>query len=194
MRLKLAVSVLLLLSACGGSTTPISSTTNSTNTDRLASSSEIRTVQQSNVNWHTNHQSSLQSEKILAKAQLLFISVKRWNEKVAENERNRRIRENAARLAEAKRKNNSVANSGSYAGDVWWRLAGCETGYKYDNPNTGNGYYGYFQFSATTWRSVGGTGLPHEHSYEVQKSFAIRLHQRSGWGQWPYCSRKLGLR
>jgi hypothetical protein len=63
-----------------------------------------------------------------------------------------------------------------------------------DNPNTGNGYYGYFQFALSTWQSVGGPGYPHEHSYETQKHYAQILQQRSGWGQWPHCSKELGLR
>lgn len=80
-------------------------------------------------------------------------------------------------------------------GDVWWALAGCETGGKYDNPVSPNGlYFGYFQFDISTWHSVGGTGNPREHPYEVQKQFAIILQSRSGWGKWPYCSRVLGLR
>lgn len=78
--------------------------------------------------------------------------------------------------------------------DVWWRLAGCETGGKYDNPNTGNGYYGFLQFSLSTWQSVGGTGYPHHHSYDVQVEFGKRLYARVGWRAWPHCSRKLGLR
>lgn len=70
----------------------------------------------------------------------------------------------------------------------WWKLAGCETGGKYDNPNTGNGYYGYFQFSLTTWRSVGGSGYPHEHSYEVQLQFAQKLAGVANpYSQWPVC-------
>lgn len=77
-------------------------------------------------------------------------------------------------------------------GDVWARLAQCESGMR--NVNTGNGYYGYFQFSAGTWRSVGGSGLPHHHDYATQLAAAQRLQARSGWGQWPICSRKLGLR
>lgn len=80
------------------------------------------------------------------------------------------------------------------AKDVWWDLAGCETGYKYNNPNTGNGYYGYFQFDLQTWQSVGGPGYPHYHSYETQKSYAQELQARRGWSPWPYCSEKLGLR
>lgn len=78
--------------------------------------------------------------------------------------------------------------------DVWWDLAGCETGYKYNNPNTGNGYFGFFQFDLQTWRSVGGPGYPHHHSYEVQKQYAQKLQAARGWDPWPYCSKKLGLR
>lgn len=74
--------------------------------------------------------------------------------------------------------------------DVWQKLANCEAGGRNDG---GAPYYGYFQFSAKTWQSVGGTGLPNEHDYETQKKFAQKLQERSGWGQWPSCSRKLGL-
>lgn len=77
-------------------------------------------------------------------------------------------------------------------GDVWWALAGCESGHT--NANTGNSYYGYFQFLPSTWRSVGGTGLPTDHSYAEQRHRAIILQQRSGWSQWPACTRRLGLR
>lgn len=84
---------------------------------------------------------------------------------------------------------------GTPTNDVWYSLFGCETGYTYNaHINTGNGYYGAFQFSLGTWQSVGGSGYPHEHSYETQRAFAIKLQQRSGWGQWPKCSKQLGLR
>jgi resuscitation-promoting factor RpfA len=73
------------------------------------------------------------------------------------------------------------------------RLAQCESGGRW-GINTGNGYFGGLQFSAATWRSVGMTGLPHQHSKDAQIDAGIRLQQRSGWGQWPACSRKLGLR
>lgn len=79
--------------------------------------------------------------------------------------------------------------------DVWYRLFGCETGYTYNAAtNTGNGYYGAFQFSATTWRGIGESGLPHQFSYEHQRAAAQRLQLRDGWKPWPACSRKLGLR
>ncbi|CAM3503617.1 transglycosylase family protein [Nocardioides dubius] len=76
---------------------------------------------------------------------------------------------------------------------VWDRLAQCESGGNWAT-NTGNGYYGGLQFSASTWRAVGGTGLPHQHSREEQIKRGQILQQRAGWGQWPHCSAKLGLR
>ena len=66
---------------------------------------------------------------------------------------------------------------------VWDRLAQCESGGNW-HINTGNGYYGGLQFSAATWRSVGGPGLPHQHSRETQIKYAKILQARSGWGQW----------
>ncbi|NLC98918.1 MAG: DUF348 domain-containing protein [Actinomycetales bacterium] len=76
---------------------------------------------------------------------------------------------------------------------VWDRLAKCESGGNWAT-NTGNGYYGGVQFSASTWRSVGGSGLPHQHSREEQIKRGKILQARAGWGQWPSCTRKLGLR
>jgi uncharacterized protein YabE (DUF348 family) len=66
---------------------------------------------------------------------------------------------------------------------VWDKIAACESGGDWDI-NTGNGYYGGLQFSAATWKSVGGPGLPHEQSREVQIKYAKILQARSGWGQW----------
>jgi hypothetical protein len=77
-------------------------------------------------------------------------------------------------------------------GDVWWALALCESGGA--NVDTGNGYSGYFQFLDSTWRSVGYSGRAVDHGYETQRAGAQTLQSRSGWGQWPACSRKLGLR
>jgi uncharacterized protein YabE (DUF348 family) len=74
---------------------------------------------------------------------------------------------------------------------VWDRIAQCESGGNW-SINTGNGYYGGLQFSAATWRSVGGPGLPHEHSREVQIKYAKILQQRAGWGQWS-CAAKVGV-
>jgi hypothetical protein len=87
--------------------------------------------------------------------------------------------------------------SGGYADPynyaTWDRLAECESGSNWQI-NTGNGYYGGLQFSASSWRAVGGTGLPHEHSRDVQIEMGIRLYERAGWGSWPACTAELGYR
>jgi len=88
-----------------------------------------------------------------------------------------------------------AASSGADPNDpaTWDRLAQCESGGNW-SINTGNGYYGGLQFSASTWRSVGGTGLPHQNSRETQIEMGRRLQARAGWGQWPACTRRLGYR
>ncbi|HST65960.1 MAG TPA: transglycosylase family protein, partial [Mycobacteriales bacterium] len=60
--------------------------------------------------------------------------------------------------------------------------------------NTGNGYYGAYQFDAGTWRAYGGKRLPHQNSKAEQDRIAKRLYADRGWSPWPACSRKLGLR
>lgn len=71
----------------------------------------------------------------------------------------------------------------STSDSVWDKIAQCESGGNW-SINTGNGYYGGLQFSAATWKSVGGPGLPHENSRAVQIKYAKILQARSGWGQW----------
>jgi uncharacterized protein YgiM (DUF1202 family) len=77
--------------------------------------------------------------------------------------------------------------------DVWRQLARCESGGR-ASISTGNGYHGMYQFTARTWRSVGGRGMPHRNSAAEQTKRAQILQERAGWGQWPHCTRKLGLR
>lgn len=77
--------------------------------------------------------------------------------------------------------------------DVWARLRNCEAGGNYTR-NSGNGYYGAYQFSAGTWRSLGYPGLPHQAPPEMQDEAAKKLQARGGWGQWPACSRRIGAR
>lgn len=79
------------------------------------------------------------------------------------------------------------------SGGAFARLRKCESGGNYA-ANTGNGYYGAYQFSLSTWRSLGYGGYPHQASPATQDAAARRLQARSGWGQWPACARKLGLR
>lgn len=78
-------------------------------------------------------------------------------------------------------------------GSVWDRLAQCEAGGNWAI-NTGNGYYGGLQFTLGSWRAVGGTGYPNQASREEQIARGKMLQARQGWGAWPACTSKLGLR
>ena len=65
-------------------------------------------------------------------------------------------------------------------------IAACESGGDYAT-NTGNGFYGAYQFDVPTWRSVGGSGLPSEASPAEQDMRAARLYARAGAAPWPVC-------
>lgn len=73
--------------------------------------------------------------------------------------------------------------------DVWARLARCESGGNPRSVGGGGKYFGAFQFTLGTWHSLGFSGSPIDYSYEDQVTAAKRLQARSGWGQWPVCSR-----
>jgi resuscitation-promoting factor RpfB len=87
----------------------------------------------------------------------------------------------------------SSSSSSTPSGSVWDKLAQCESGGNW-SINTGNGYYGGLQFSLSTWRAYGGSGMPHQASREQQIAIAKKLQADAGWGSWPACSSKLGLR
>ncbi|WP_101830343.1 transglycosylase family protein [Frankia canadensis] len=84
-----------------------------------------------------------------------------------------------------------VVSQPAEAATTWAGLRQCESGGDYTT-NTGNSYYGAYQFSAGTWRSLGYSGLPHQAAPAVQDEAALRLAQRSGFGQWPVCGRGMG--
>jgi len=73
----------------------------------------------------------------------------------------------------------------------WAALAACEAGGNPQAVNTAGPYYGLYQFLESTWRSVGGTGIPTQHSASEQTYRAQILYNRSGAGQWPVCGRLL---
>ncbi len=76
---------------------------------------------------------------------------------------------------------------------TWEALAECESNGRWDI-NTGNGYYGGIQFAPTSWWAVGGEGYPHNAAREEQIYRGELLLDMQGWGAWPGCTRKLGLR
>lgn len=80
----------------------------------------------------------------------------------------------------------SSFSGGSVAGASglnWAALARCESG---GNPRAvnPNGHYGLYQFSLSTWASVGGSGNPINASASEQTYRAQILYSRAGSGQW----------
>ena len=73
-----------------------------------------------------------------------------------------------------------------------YALRVCESGDDY-SINTGNGYYGAYQFSPITWWWLGYVGYPHEAAPWVQDEAARYLYSLMGWSPWPACSRYLGF-
>ena len=101
--------------------------------------------------------------------------------------------ERSAAPAVARRSTVTRSASAPASGSVWDRLAQCESGGNW-SINTGNGYSGGLQFSSGTWRANGGTGSASNASRAEQIRVAERVRASKGWGAWPACSSKLGLR
>jgi len=78
------------------------------------------------------------------------------------------------------------------AGGVWLELRECESGDDYQ-ADTGNGFYGAYQFAWSTWTELGYPGRPDDAPYWEQDQAAERLQALQGWGPWPACSAALGL-
>jgi len=85
-----------------------------------------------------------------------------------------------------------AGSAGAVAPDTWAALRMCESSGNYAI-NTGNGYYGAYQFDLPTWHGLGYPGLPSDATPAVQDEAAQKLYDSRGWQPWPACSRKLGL-
>ncbi|MGA5322732.1 transglycosylase family protein [Streptomyces seoulensis] len=74
-------------------------------------------------------------------------------------------------------------------GSEWDAVAQCESGGNW-SINTGNGYYGGLQFSASTWAAYGGTqyaATADKASKEQQITVAEKVLSAQGKGAWPVC-------
>ncbi len=89
----------------------------------------------------------------------------------------------------------SLVTAGTASADpsanAWYQLRMCESSNRYDI-NTGNGYYGAYQFDLSTWRSVGGSGYPDQASKSEQDYRALILYRMRGWEPWT-CAALVGL-
>ncbi|MCX4543229.1 transglycosylase family protein [Streptomyces sp. NBC_01565] len=75
----------------------------------------------------------------------------------------------------------------------WDRVAACESGGNW-SINTGNGYYGGLQFSASTWAGYGGkayAATANKASKSQQIAIAEKVLKGQGKGAWPVCGKGL---
>ncbi|MFF7790092.1 transglycosylase family protein [Streptomyces sp. NPDC007991] len=75
----------------------------------------------------------------------------------------------------------------------WDAVAQCESGGNW-SINTGNGYYGGLQFSASTWAAYGGTqyaSTADQASKDQQIQVAEKVLASQGKGAWPVCGKGL---
>ena len=79
--------------------------------------------------------------------------------------------------------------SGSFA-EALSRLRSCEGSY---TSNTGNGYYGAYQFDKRTWGKYGGYEVASDAPASVQDQKAWETYKARGWQPWPTCKIKMGL-
>jgi LysM repeat protein len=89
----------------------------------------------------------------------------------------------------------SPAAAHAASSNEWNAVAQCESGGNWAD-NTGNGYYGGLQFSASTWDGFGGTAYAshaNEASPSEQMAIADKVVAAQGWGAWPVCSRVAGV-
>ncbi|WP_431044011.1 transglycosylase family protein [Streptomyces sp. P1-3] len=75
----------------------------------------------------------------------------------------------------------------------WDQVAQCESGGNW-SINTGNGYYGGLQFSASTWAAYGGTAFAptaDQATKDQQIQIAEKVLAGQGKGAWPVCGKNL---
>ncbi|MEU0339314.1 transglycosylase family protein [Streptomyces bobili] len=83
----------------------------------------------------------------------------------------------------------AAGNASAATASEWDTVAQCESGGNW-SINTGNGYYGGLQFSASTWAAYGGTQFAAQAN-QASKSQQIQIAEKvlagQGKGAWPVC-------
>lgn len=86
-----------------------------------------------------------------------------------------------------------VGTKPSFSGDfaaALSKLRACESGGNYST-NTGNGYYGAYQYDIGTWGGYGGYSNAAEAPAAVQDQKARETYEARGWSPWPSCGSSL---
>ncbi len=97
-----------------------------------------------------------------------------------------------ARAAALAAQQTTAAATAPATADAFTQLRYCESGGNYTR-NSGNGYYGAYQYSLGTWNNYDGYARPDLAPPSVQDAKAEADQAHRGWSPWPACSRKLGL-
>ncbi|CAM5655029.1 LysM peptidoglycan-binding domain-containing protein [Streptomyces aurantiogriseus] len=87
----------------------------------------------------------------------------------------------------------AAGNASAATASEWDAVAQCESGGNW-SINTGNGYYGGLQFSASTWAAYGGTqyaSTADKASKAQQIEIAEKVLAGQGKGAWPVCGKGL---
>ena len=82
------------------------------------------------------------------------------------------------------------ATQSSAPSDLLARIAQCESGGDPTAVSPNGRYRGKYQFSRSTWRSLGGTGDPAAAPEDVQDELAAKLLETQGPDAWPVCSQQ----
>jgi nucleoid-associated protein YgaU len=83
----------------------------------------------------------------------------------------------------------AAGNASAATASEWDKVAQCESGGNW-SINTGNGYYGGLQFSASTWAAYGGTqyaSTADKATKAQQIEIAEKVLAAQGKGAWPVC-------
>ncbi|WP_406727198.1 transglycosylase family protein [Streptomyces sp. GD-15H] len=87
----------------------------------------------------------------------------------------------------------AAGNASAATASEWDTVAQCESGGNW-SINTGNGYYGGLQFSASTWAGYGGTkyaATADQAGKAQQIEIAEKVLAGQGKGAWPVCGKGL---
>ncbi|HEX6387800.1 MAG TPA: transglycosylase family protein [Solirubrobacteraceae bacterium] len=100
------------------------------------------------------------------------------------------IKAPAKAASASKRKAVAATNAGAPA--LLEAIALCESGGDPTAVSPDGTYRGKYQFTRSTWRSMGGTGDPAAAPEAVQDRLAAKLLAQQGTSPWPACARKVG--
>lgn len=116
-------------------------------------------------------------------------AIKRAKREAREERRRERAAARAAAAVPTTSAAGAPATGGGTANGTLEAIAQCESGGNPSAVGGGGQYRGKYQFSYSTWASVGGSGDPAAAPEAEQDARAAQLYATAGAGQWPVCGR-----